>query len=97
MTFSTAAPLFEKLKFFGQPTLMVYIEKFLVPYLFSYSCLQKYEELPYGELGHGAPGILNSYKELFCADDDYAVLGILAFLANGRHKKHTNVPAVTIT
>jgi hypothetical protein len=92
MTFCTAAPLIEKLKFFEHPTLKNYIEKLLIPYLFSYSCLQKYGELPYGDLGHGAPGILNSYKELFCVYDDFVVLGILKFLAYGKYKGHYPCP-----
>ena len=92
LTFCTGAPLYEKLIFFEQPTLIGYVEKLLVPYLFSHSYLQKYGELPYGELEHGAPGILVFYKELFCVDDDYAALAILAFLADGKYKGHYPCP-----
>lgn len=92
LTFCTGAPLCEKLIFFEQPTLMNYIEKLLVPYLFSYSCLQKYGELPYGELGHGAPGILSFYKELFSVHDDYQALAMLTFLADYKYKGHYPCP-----
>ena len=92
LTFCTGAPLCEKLVFFEHPVLISYIEKLLVPYLFSYSCLQKYGELPYGELGHGAPGILSYYKELFKAEDDFIALRIMTFLADGKYKGHYMCP-----
>lgn len=92
LTFCTGAPLGEKLIFFEDPTLKGYIEKLLVPYLFSYSCLQKYGELPYSELGHGAPGILSYYKELFNTEDDFVALRIMTFLANGKYKGHYPCP-----
>lgn len=92
LTFCTGAPLCEKLVFFEDTVLISYIEKLLVPYLFSYSCMQKYGELPYGELGHGAPGILSYYKELFRTEDDFIVLRIMTFLADGKYKGHYPCP-----
>lgn len=91
-TFCLGAPLAEKLIFFEKPDLINYIKKLLIPYLFSYSYLQEYGELPYGDLGHGAPGILSFYKELFGIDNDLTVLGILTFLTNGKYRGHLLCP-----
>jgi len=92
MTFCTGAPLREKFIFFENPVLISYIEKLLIPYLFSYSCLLKYGELPYGELRHGAPGILEFYKKLFDVEDDLVALAMMSFLADYKYKGHYSCP-----
>lgn len=48
-----------------EPSLLVFVEKCLVPYLYSYSYLQKYGEMPFGELAHGLEGIIDDLESQF--------------------------------
>ena len=40
------------------PTLIEFVEKCVVPYLYGYSCLTTHGELPFGDLDHGNKGII---------------------------------------
>lgn len=51
-----------KLKF--SPTLRVYVEDFLIPYLYGYSYYEKFGDVPYGQLDH-EQGIRQYLAELF--------------------------------
>lgn len=60
-----AAPV-ELVRAFAQDlTLRHYINRLLIPYLFSYTHFREHGQLPHGELDHGAPGLLQFYKEYF--------------------------------
>ncbi len=90
-TFCLGVPLAERMTFAKNPTLIGYIKKLLIPFLFSYSYLMDHDELPYGGLDHGAPGKLRFYMDLFKVED-FEVLGFLKLLADDRYKGHFPCP-----
>lgn len=60
-----AAPV-ELLRVFAQGrTLCNFINRLLIPYLFSYTYFREHGQLPHGELSHGLLGLLEYYSEFF--------------------------------
>ena len=90
-TLCLGVPLAERMTFAENSTLMGYIKKLVIPFLFSYCYLKEHGELPYGDLGHGAPGKLRYYNDLFKVED-FEVLGFLKLLADNRYKGHFPCP-----
>lgn len=78
------APVEVRRRFAEHKTLLGFIEGQVVPYLFAYSFKERYGRLPFGELYHGAHGLLQYYMEFFesglietmkllkCLADDFA-------------------------
>lgn len=75
-----------------QQTLLGFVDNLVVPYLYSYSFKEKYEEMPYGELAHGGRGILDYYKEEFATSSDTATLKMLRLIAEEKYKGHLICP-----
>lgn len=48
-----------------KPTLLKFITRCVIPYLYGFSYFQKYGALPFGELVHGLKGIRQDYCNLF--------------------------------
>jgi hypothetical protein len=63
------APTALRMKLAQSPTLPTYVDKLVVPYLFGYSYFLQHGEMPFGELAHGATGILEYLAELFGASN----------------------------
>jgi hypothetical protein len=61
------APTALRLRLAQSPTLLTYVDEFVVPYLFGYSYFVNHGVLPFGELAHGPKGILEYIAELFGA------------------------------
>lgn len=77
-------------KFSTKPTLLGFVEYLVEPYLFAHTYFKKYEKMPFGELNHGANGVLQYYNSLFEVNDYETVMKILHFLCKygfrGHHK-----------
>lgn len=89
-TLCLGSPLEVRMKFKG--SLLNYVQKLIIPFLYSFSFYEKYGKLPYGELSHGSLGIVESYKELFGVSDSKIVLGLLNILARGKYRGHHDCP-----
>lgn len=81
------APAIVNMNFAKDPTLLGFIEKILIPYLYSFCYWEKHGVMPYGEL-HGEEGIFESYKELFKTSSDYVTLQLLKILAEDNYRGH---------
>ena len=62
-------------------TLLWFLEEQVVPFLFSYSYFEKHGRMPFGQLPHGANGILDYYNEFFETDVDVVTLRMLNLLS----------------
>lgn len=51
------------------PSLLNFVERVVVPYLYAYSLHADGEALPFGELRHGRPGLLDDLGEMLGASD----------------------------
>lgn len=47
------------------PTILAFIEKCIIPYLYNFSYLMQFGEMPLGELPHGEEGICEDLESLF--------------------------------
>lgn len=91
-TLCLGIPIEVRQRFKKEPTLLAFVEKLLIPYLYSYSYFEKYGKLPFGEFAHGGKGIREYYQELFKTDDIYIVLELLKIMANGSYRGHHLCP-----
>ena len=82
------APVGVRQEFQRHKTLVHFINKQIVPYLFTYSYKQRYGEAPFGELSHGAMGIREFYQDLFSVRDLVPVLALLKILADNNYRGH---------
>lgn len=51
------------------PSLLNFIERVVVPYLYAYSLHEAGETMPFGELRHGMPGLVDDLGEMLGASD----------------------------
>lgn len=69
-----------------------FIEKFLIPYLYSYTYYEKYKRVPYGDRKHGSAGILEFYKDYFDLFDDKKALSLLKYMSLNKYRGHDLCP-----
>ena len=91
-TLCVGIPIEVRQRFKKEPTLLAFMERLLVPYLYSYSYYEKYGKLPFGEFAHGGKGIREYYQELFKTDDICIMLELLKIMANGSYRGHHLCP-----
>lgn len=91
-TLCLGAPLALRITLADDNHLLGYIEKLVIPFLYSFSYKEKYGQLPYGELAHGAKGIMDFYQELFKTSKLYMAMGLLQILGSGRYRGHVLCP-----
>lgn len=61
-----------RLAVLGCPTLISFVERCVVPYLYGYSYFEKYGRMPFGELSH-EEGIRDDLAELFGVENDMVI------------------------
>jgi len=69
-----------------------FVDKFIIPYLFSYSYFEKYKTVPYGERSHGKEGVLEFYLDYFNVDTYHAVYNLLEYTCNKVYRGHNLCP-----
>lgn len=78
--------LYEKIE--ANPDIIFFINRFVIPFFFSFRYHQKHGKSPFGELAHGGDGILPRYREIF-KTSDLAICILLTygtkFLYRGHH------------
>jgi len=80
--FCLGAPVEVRSRFAVHGNLLRFIEEQVVPFLFSYTYKREHQHLPFGELAHGAEGLLQYYCAFFEASEIEA-FQLLLSLANG--------------
>ena len=87
-TLCLGSPLRMRWKMSNSPSLCIFAQKCLIPYLYSISHKLKYGTYPFGELEHGKAGIISDYLELFGLKSDEQVIHSIAML--GIKKRRAN-------
>ncbi len=54
-----------RLTMIGSPSLIGFVERCVIPYLYGHSYFERHRTLPFGELDHGDAGILQDFAALF--------------------------------
>jgi hypothetical protein len=78
-----------RLKLGPDSTLDRFVEEILTPYLFQFSFFEKHGRMPFGELKHGVPGLLDYFATLYKVTDEKAgkALVLLTSLKKRRANK----------
>src|SRR5258708_6128656 len=67
-----------------KPTLLAFAKRFLFPYLYRFSHIDKFGCDPWPDLAHGAPGLVDDYSRLLGATSPQMCLGFIALLGKRR-------------
>ena len=86
--FCLASDLELKMFFSQDQDLCSFIEKYVIPYLYTYRFYEEYGVYPYGERSHGTMGDLEYLKDLFEVDDWGKVLDIMLFVVQSSYRGH---------
>lgn len=70
----------------------LFIEKYIIPYLYTYCYYKEYGVYPYGERSHGMQGNLEYLKDLFAVDDWGQVFDIMMFVIHFSYRGHLECP-----
>lgn len=87
-----ASELELKLFFAQSSDICLFIEKYIIPYLYSYCYYVAYGVYPYGERSHGMQGNLEYLKDLFEVDDWGQVFDIMMFVIQSPYRGHLACP-----
>ena len=89
-TLCLAVPMEMRRIFKETPTLLGFVEKLVIPYLYGYVYQQKHGTMPFGEAPHGNAGVLEYYRELFNPTNDLALLkGLYGIYQHGYRGHHS--------
>jgi len=80
----------EKMK--KNPTLLYFVDSFVISYLYSFSYYAKYKQMPYGERAHGLDGIFEFYKEKLVVKTKTDVIKMLDFICYKDYRGHLECP-----
>ena len=68
------------------PSLLSFVERCLIPYLYGYSIVEGGGALPFGELSHGVPGLRDDLASMLRVENDLVLLGFVRLLAMKKRK-----------
>ena len=91
-TLCLAVPIEERRIFWEQPTLLGFVNRLVVPYLYSYCHWKRTGLYPFGEQAHGSEGIVQHYLESTDLPDEISVLAALSFLFEHGYRGHHRCP-----
>jgi hypothetical protein len=86
------APLYIRMTFSQNPSLIGYINDLVIPYFFSFCFWQMNGKMPFGELSHGGKGLLEYYQDLFSIEKSIITLELMKILAEGNYRGHLFCP-----
>src|SRR5438128_290612 len=75
-----ASPLRLQLLAQQNPTMLGFIEHCVLPYLVNFAVSQRTGKLPFGELKHGARGLLDDYRSILNANSDVCCVRLMELL-----------------
>jgi len=74
-------------------TVIGYIEKYVMNYLYAASYFSRYKEIPFGERSHGVDGIKEAYMERYNCDSEDVLISLLCVLVGfQRYRGHDICP-----
>lgn len=86
-----AAPTELMLQLGPDSTLGDFVERFVIPYLFGFSYLERHGAMPYGELAHGKEGLRQHFATLFGVADRHTALEFVR-LASLKRRRANKAP-----
>ena len=91
-TLCLAVPIEERRLFLEQPTLLGFVNRLVIPYIFGYSYWKIHGRHPFDEHDHGAEGIMRHYRDSLHLESDISVLAVLSYLIEYGYRGHHPCP-----
>lgn len=82
-TLCLAVPVDQRRVFLEQPTLLGFVNKLVIPFLFGYCHWKKDGTYPFGTTEHGDKGIVQHYVDILGLPNERAALAVVTFLYKG--------------
>ena len=81
-----------RMRFIDGFDLAAWMDEFVEPYFFSYEFYVRYGTFPFGERPHGLNGIIQTYQEIFHANDGGSTCALLRYAAEEAYRGHVSCP-----
>lgn len=91
-TLCLETPLNQMIIFRQSPTIIGFVNKLLVPYLYRHSYIQKYKSEPFEDRKHGVDGIIQQYSELLNTSDIGVITKLLRVVTSERYVRGSPCP-----
>lgn len=91
-TLCLAVPIEERRIFWGQPSLLGFVNRLVIPYFYGYCYWEKYGEHPFDEQDHGAIGIVQHYIDSLQLKDEISALAVISYLLEHGYRGHHICP-----
>ncbi|MES9937205.1 MAG: SEC-C domain-containing protein [Sedimenticola sp.] len=91
-TLCLAVPVEQRRIFLMQPSLLGFVNRLVIPYLYGYCFWKKYGRHPFGEADHGYEGILRHYMDTLSLSNEVKALSVIAFLFEHGYRGHHECP-----
>lgn len=91
-TLCLAVPVEQRRVFFEQPTLLGFVNRLVIPYLYGHCSWKKHGRHPFDEAAHGNEGILRHYVDTLGLRNDLAALAVICFLFEHGYRGHHECP-----
>lgn len=91
-TLCLAIPVEQRRVFFEEPTLLGFVNRLVIPYLYGFCFYTKHGYHPFDEAAHGYEGILRHYVDTLHLHDDLAALRVICFLFEHGYRGHHDCP-----
>ena len=91
-TLCVAVPIEQRRVFFEQPSLLGFVNRLLVPYLYGFCFWRKHGHHPFDAAAHGSEGILDHYVDTLGLEDPLAALAVVCFLLEHGYRGHHSCP-----
>lgn len=83
----------ELMMFFNRNNdISIFVEQYIIPYLYTYKYYEFFGIYPYGERSHGPMGDLEYLKDLLAVNDWSQVYNIMIFVMNSHYRGHIQCP-----
>jgi hypothetical protein len=91
-TLCLAVPIEERRIFLEEPTLLGFVNRIVIPYLYGFSYWKKHGLHPFNEAEHGAKGIAQHYINALNLSGDNSALSVICFLMEHGYRGHHDCP-----
>ena len=91
-TLCLAVPVEQRRIFLENPTLLGFVNRLVIPYLYGYCFFKKHGRHPFDESAHGNEGILRHYVDTLGLRDPLSALAVVSFLLEHGYRGHHDCP-----
>jgi hypothetical protein len=91
-TLCLAVPVEQRRIFFEQPSLIGFVNRLVIPYLYGYCYWKQHGRHPFDEQQHGQEGIVQHYIDTLHLADELAALAVVCFLFEHGYRGHHDCP-----